>query len=48
MEEGDGVLQKYAKTYKGRGVFQEYTYANIFLKECFHILTAYVSCFSLL
>ena len=40
MEERRGGTRKTCKNVQGEGNFQEYTQAHIYLKECFHILTA--------
>ena len=46
LKEGEGVLQTRAKTYKGRGSLKSVRTPILFLKQCFHISTAYF-CFLL-
>ena len=46
LKEGEGVLQKRAKTYKGRGSLKSVRTPALFLKQSFHIFTAYF-CFLL-
>ena len=46
LKEGEWVLQKRAKKYKGRRSSKSVSTAILFLKQCFHIFTAYF-CFLL-
>ena len=41
LNEGEGLLQKRAKTYKDRGSSKSVCTPILFLKRCFHIFIAY-------
>ena len=43
LKEGEMVLQKRAKTYKGRGSSKSLRRPILVLKRCFYIFTAYFS-----